>query len=213
MSLNARLQGQDTDKGIPPETMLQRLRQGALRRQTILRQVMEANSYGNALALAASLPSLDSFYITLAGTGPYEGAVVTRYGGRSGSDVWPLSTVKDLPGDGACEHWFRVQANVDHWVPTGPYSTHRRDHAIQLVAALGQDRGSSQDGLLSVLTNRTATFDWKPGHGGEDTGAILRPDTVLTMVMHPAEGRVFRAVWASDATIEGWQPSLTLMQI
>lgn len=196
MSLNARLQGIDSARGTSPLHMLERFEQGALRRQTLLRQVMESESYAEALERAATLPSLNSMYVILAGAAPFEGAVVTRFGNASTrSDVLSLSSPTP----------FIVQTNVDRWTPTGPYSTHRRDHAVALVQSLSP--GASSSDLRSVLLNSTATFNWNPSSGtGEDTGAVLRPDTVLTAVMMAKQGTLSFDVWATDPKIQGWEP-------
>merc|ERR1712060_142607 len=88
---------------------------------------MQSESFDAALKVLATKPVVSSNYYILAGSEKGQGAIVTRYGNNSASDVWSL-------GSGASDgqpSWFRVQTNVDHWVTydSGAYATHRRQHA------------------------------------------------------------------------------------
>lgn len=199
MSLNAREYGRGHEHGRPPAEELALLQAGRLPRVGLLREVMLAESYDQALATAASASVLTSMYIILAGppaagSGSLQGraAVVTLSGNASGADVLPLPSA----GDG----WFLVQTNVDHWLPMSDdsQSSHRREHVRALLSERGQHAPLEE--LYAVLQDQEV---FPAGHKGADDGRVFRPSTIASALMRPgAAPQRLNASWAVDV----WRP-------
>ncbi|CAE8638333.1 unnamed protein product [Polarella glacialis] len=195
LSVNARSLGPKNEHNTTFDGLLARLGSGE---QLLLGEVaakaMAESDYGAALASLASLPVVSSNYFIVAGAGLGQGAIVTRFGNNSAdADLWAV-------GSGASDgqpSWLRVQTNVDHWqtFASGAYATHRRQHAIDLLTASAASRNGSfvTDGDLwsAYLTDEALdTQSFTHRRAPEDTGVILRPTTIATLIMSP---------WASSA--------------
>jgi len=206
LSVNARGQGVNTEHNSSFDELLRRVRApGALLLGELGEQAMQAKSYGEALAILASRPSVSSNYFILAGI-QGQGAVVTRYGNISSADVWGLDSSPDL-SDGQ-PPWLRVQTNVDHWVPfaSGAYATHRRQNAVDLLSSMGHG-AVDRDKLLGVYLTSRARAGSENRSSPEDTGVILRPTTIATLVLEPSaleeaelDPRYWR-IWAKSPII------------
>lgn len=184
LSVNARSQGIHTEHNASFDELLRRVRApGALLLGELAEQAMQAESYGEALAMLASRPSISSNYFILAGV-QGQGAVVTRFGNSSSADVWALGSTAD-PEDGQAP-WFRVQTNVDHWVPlaSGAYATHRRQRVVDLLS--GQEQTVDRESVLEVYLTTRAALGSENRTTPEDTGVILRPTTIATLIMEPS---------------------------
>lgn len=186
MSLNARGYGAGHERGRPPAEELALLRSGRLPRVAVLRKVMLAASYEEALVAAMTTPALTSMYVILAAPGlEGAGAVVTLEGNGSSSDVL------HLPED----DWFLVQTNVDHMTPTSDkhVSSHRRDHVKALLRGLGPE--ASLEALYGVLQNQDV---YPSGNIGPDDGRVFRPSTVASALMRPAAATAPDESWHTD---------------
>eukprot|EP00440_Ansanella_granifera_P070670 gb/GFBE01076691.1/.p1 GENE.gb/GFBE01076691.1/~~gb/GFBE01076691.1/.p1 ORF type:complete len:450 (+),score=74.84 gb/GFBE01076691.1/:1-1350(+) len=186
LSVNARSQGVYTEHNASFDELLRRVAEPtSLLLGELAERAMGAESYEQALAILASSPSVSSNYFILAGA-QGQGAIVTRFGNESAADVWSLGSAAEDWSDGQ-PPWLRVQTNVDHWVPmsSGAYATHRRQHAIDLLSKTGQ-HALSKETLLSVYLTTTASEGSENRTTPEDTGVILRPSTIATLVMDPS---------------------------
>jgi hypothetical protein len=104
--------------------------------------------YQEALKFYSEKPLIVAGYITLAGTQPGEGAVITRNGTNTtvavghqfpDSDVFALlSRPADQPA-GAGGTWYVAETNVDHWTHDA-LIFNRRLTATTALEGLGQDR-------------------------------------------------------------------------
>jgi len=74
----------------------------------------------------------------------------------------------------------------DHWVPleSGAYATVRRQHAVELISGYGPSL--TKDQLLQVYFTQQARAGGESRVEPEDTGVILRPTTIATLIMDPA---------------------------
>lgn len=191
MSLNAREYGFGYERGREPEEELRLLTQGRLPRIEVLRRVMQARHYNEAVSAAAGADALTSLYVILAdGGAPLDnsgGAVVTIMGNGSRADVW------QMPDPHTKDGWFLVQTNVDHWLPMAEqyFSSHRREHVKANLRQLGSN--ASSDAYFHLLQN-TSVFP--AGNTGTDDGKTFRPSTIASVFMVPQAG-AFRDV--------GWQ--------
>jgi len=84
-----------------------------------------------------------SVYLTISGSKPGEGSVITR-NRESTQNVW------DLDASGNPSTWFLLQTNDDHW---GPPKDSRRDTGFKAMNAMGRDK-LSVDRLLEVLSTK-----------------------------------------------------------
>lgn len=203
LSVNARAQGLWTEHNTTWTAFLQRISQGS---EMLLGEVaaaaMAKQTYSEALIQLAVQPVLSSNYFILAGAGPWQGAIVTRFGNLSSADVWALgsSTFKEPDTGSVQPGWMRVQTNVDHWEPLGPYATHRRAHAVEMLQRKGQTAMGTSALWDVYLTNR-------PMNGSEnrtepeDTGVILRPTTIASLVMVPSKTDMEVRIWAETPQI------------
>lgn len=204
LSVNARSRGEWMERNTTYDELLRRLSvPGKLLLGEVAAAAMDAGSYSGALAALASRAVVSSNYFILAGAGYGEGAVVTRYGNFSGADVWALGSGLS---DGQ-QSWMRVQTNIDHWISyeSGAYATHRRQHAIRMLEDVGPSAVGEAE-LWSVYRTDTAldSASFADRMSPEDTGAILRPSTIATFVMCPANGSqgLGGSVWASNPEIQ-----------
>eukprot|EP00931_Biecheleriopsis_adriatica_P100578 TRINITY_DN75862_c0_g1_i1.p1 TRINITY_DN75862_c0_g1~~TRINITY_DN75862_c0_g1_i1.p1 ORF type:complete len:431 (-),score=71.36 TRINITY_DN75862_c0_g1_i1:121-1413(-) len=211
VAINARGQGINTGHNTSFAELLKRMSPGFDLPFTLLERAMAAETYEEALTLLASQPMLGSIYFTIAGAHG-QGAVVTRFANSSSADVWALGSSTDI-SDGQ-PPWLRVQTNVDHWVSleSGAYATHRRQHALDLLEGLGDDF-LDKHSLMGIYLTQAARAGSENRTQPEDTGAILRPDTIASLVIDPSEplgskpDSRFWHVWAETPTI---QPPLSL---
>eukprot|EP00930_Biecheleria_cincta_P100650 TRINITY_DN92264_c0_g1_i1.p1 TRINITY_DN92264_c0_g1~~TRINITY_DN92264_c0_g1_i1.p1 ORF type:complete len:447 (+),score=81.58 TRINITY_DN92264_c0_g1_i1:51-1391(+) len=208
LSVNARSQGIYTEHNASFRELIRRISvPGAYLLGELAEQAMQANTFDAALAVLVGKQDVSSNYFILAGA-QGQGAVVTRFGNSSAADVWPLGEEGSDWSDGQ-PPWARVQTNVDHWVPlaSGAYATHRRQHALDLLTKLGQS-SLSKDSLLDVYLTTSARRGSQGRKTPEDTGVILRPSTIATLVMDPSMTQWskpdadFWHVWAQTATIQ-----------
>lgn len=181
MSLNAREFGWEHEHGRKAQLELELLRQGRLPREAVLREVMAARSFKEAVAVASLVRPLTSLYAILADGSPAglaepAGAVVSVLGNGSSADVRPMPLAVEPDG------WFVVQTNVDHWTPTSQdaYSSHRRDHVVSSLRALGPDAAVEQ--YYAVLHNGSS---YPEGNSGPDDGKVFRPSTIASVMMTP----------------------------
>mmetsp|Transcript_21731 Transcript_21731/g.61647 ORF Transcript_21731/g.61647 Transcript_21731/m.61647 type:complete len:452 (+) Transcript_21731:72-1427(+) len=206
LSVNARSQGRDTEHNSTFKELLRRVASpGALLLGEAAEHAMHAGTYEAALERLSSGPVVSSNYFILAGT-QGQGAIVTRFGNSSSADTWALgSSTAWSDGQPA---WMRVQTNVDHWVSltSGAYATHRRQRAVELLAGMGQ-RAVSKDSLFELYLTDHARAGSENRTVPEDTGVILRPSTIATLIMDPAEAVTaepdfqYCSVWATSPVI------------
>mmetsp|Transcript_115542 Transcript_115542/g.326617 ORF Transcript_115542/g.326617 Transcript_115542/m.326617 type:complete len:454 (+) Transcript_115542:52-1413(+) len=203
LSVNARGQGQWHEHNTTFDELLRRLQApGSKLLGEASMAAMAADDYEAALSRLASLPVVSSNYFVLAGARVGEGAIVTRYGNSSSADVWALGS-GEVDGQPS---WMRVQTNVDHWVTygSGAYATHRREHAIRLLSDIGEGNVTAKN-LFGVYETASALdLTSLKRKEPEDTGAILRPSTIASLVMSPADsaGRSLgTCVWSSSPMI------------
>mmetsp|Transcript_49692 Transcript_49692/g.144131 ORF Transcript_49692/g.144131 Transcript_49692/m.144131 type:complete len:445 (-) Transcript_49692:58-1392(-) len=201
MSLNARGYGRGHEHGRPPAAELALLQSGYLPRVGLLRQVMMAGSYDEALATAACARMLTSMYLILAGppvarsgSKHGRGAVVTLESNESSADIMPLPA----PADG----WFIVQTNVDHWLPMSDEnpSSRRRDHVQELLRLHGQNASIGE--LYFVLQNQEVFPAGR--RAGADDGRVFRTSTIASVLMLPGAAAIHQgnSSWAVDV----WRP-------
>lgn len=210
LSVNARSRGRWMETNITFQELLRRI---AVPGNMLLGEVavaaMDASTYLGALDVLTSAPVVSSNYFVLAGAGPNQGALVTRFGNHSTSDVWAI-------GSGASDgqtSWMRAQTNVDHWVSykSGEYATHRRQHVIELLRSI--ETPVLEQDLWRVYEADTALDEASlQRKDPEDTGAILRPTTIASLVMSPAvaNNTLDVRIWARDPTI---QPPVSILGI
>lgn len=197
LSVNARGQGRWNEHNTSFDELLRRLADPTLRLLgEVAQDAMESPTYSDALTALSRNQVVSSNYFILAGAGKEEGAIVTRFGNKSSvSDVWPLGS---RLSDGQ-PSWMRVQTNVDHWTTfeSGAYATHRRQHAVDLLDGIGKDRLNEKN-LWGVYTTQSA-LDESSAHRvrPEDTGAILRPTTIATLILSPSKRTFSSCVWSS----------------
>lgn len=161
---------------------------------------MERQTFAEALAVLSSSSVLSSSYYILAGADGH-GAIVTRFGNASSVDVWPLGAEGEQPA------WMRVQTNVDHWVSadSGAYATQRRQRVVDLLAAAGPS-AVSREALLDIYLTDQAKKGAENRTRPEDTGVILRPTTIATIIFDPSsrdqalDPRYWR-IWSSSPKI------------
>jgi len=84
-----------------------------------------------------------SVYLTISGSKPGEGSVITR-NRESTQNVW------DLDATGNPSQWFLLQTNDDHW---GPPHDGRRETGFKAMNDMGRDK-LSYDSLLKVLSTK-----------------------------------------------------------
>lgn len=203
LSVNARGQGLWNEHNTTWVEFLQRIAQG---KEMLLGEIAEAamgkTTYSEALIQLAVNSVVSSNYFILAGAGNGEGAIVTRFGNLSSADVWALgSSSPKEPDTGSVQPaWMRVQTNVDHWEPLGPYATHRRAHAVEILQGKGQE-AMGTSALWDVYLTNTARAGSENRTEPEDTGVILRPSTIASLVMNPSKGDMEVRVWAEAAKI------------
>lgn len=204
LSVNARSQGSWTEHNTSFAELMRRV-EGSMLLGEVAERAMATESYASALAVLASTPAVSSNYFILAGAGG-EGAVVTRFGNTSSVDVWALGS-SPVVSDGQ-PSWMRVQTNVDHWVSfaTGDYATHRRQRAIDELSATGAT-ALDRDALMKVYLTDSAMRGSENRTRPEDTGVILRPTTIATVILDPAapwearpDPRYWR-IWAESPAI------------
>lgn len=205
LSVNARSQGVHNEHNTSFKELMRRVTSpGALLLGEAAEQAMMAKSYEEALARLASLPVVSSNYYILGG--PHgQGSIVTRYGNVSSADLWSLGDSSSPLSDGQ-PAWMRVQTNVDHWVPfeSGAYATHRRQRAVDLLTGLGAD-GVDKDSLFRIYHTDHARKGSENRTTPEDTGVILRPSTIASLIMEPGNPKgvdlSYWRLWATDPAI------------
>jgi len=117
----------------------------------LLRKTLEqASDFATALSTISTAKFAAPLYLTLAGSGPFEGAVVTvdrcQPGGSESLDVRRLDR---------SDHWFLVQANEDQWQPR-----HGRRHlqATKDLLHIGQ-YDLTQERLRMAMTKPPLVFN------------------------------------------------------
>eukprot|EP00931_Biecheleriopsis_adriatica_P050664 TRINITY_DN29354_c0_g1_i1.p1 TRINITY_DN29354_c0_g1~~TRINITY_DN29354_c0_g1_i1.p1 ORF type:complete len:445 (+),score=64.89 TRINITY_DN29354_c0_g1_i1:40-1374(+) len=207
LSVNARSQGVDTEHNASFHELLRRVaRPGAQLLGEVAEKAMQAESYDAALEVLVSSSVVSSNYFILAGASG-QGAIITRFGNSSAADVWALGSASDDWSDGQ-PPWIHVQTNVDHWVSfsSGAYATHRRQHAVDLLSSMGPDV-LDREALQSVYLTTSARSGSQNRTTPEDTGVILRPSTIATLIMDPSSpldlepDPKYWHVWAETPTI------------
>eukprot|EP00413_Alexandrium_margalefii_P025058 CAMPEP_0204563442 /NCGR_PEP_ID=MMETSP0661-20131031/34311_1 /ASSEMBLY_ACC=CAM_ASM_000606 /TAXON_ID=109239 /ORGANISM="Alexandrium margalefi, Strain AMGDE01CS-322" /LENGTH=449 /DNA_ID=CAMNT_0051570997 /DNA_START=51 /DNA_END=1400 /DNA_ORIENTATION=+ len=207
LSVNARSQGRDNEHNTTFPELLRRVASpGVLLLGEAAERAMQEKTYAGALQVLSSVPVVSSNYYVLAGAWG-QGAVVTRFGNLSSADTWALGSAAGW-SDGQ-PPWARVQTNVDHWVPleSGAYATHRRQRAVDALAGMGQGE-VSKSSLFSMYLTDHARAGSENRTSPEDTGVILRPSTIATLVMDPAGSAPaepdteFWRVWAESPVIK-----------
>ncbi len=103
------------------------------------------------IALAYQQPFIAPSYVIVGGTGPRQGAVITR-DRIAALDIWRI--------DAFTGRWYLVETNYDHWEPP-PSSDDRRDPAIKAMNETGRANinGPALFNVLStppVLNNGTS---------------------------------------------------------
>jgi len=208
LSVNARSQGIYTEHNASFQKLIRRVPvPGAYLLGELAERAMQADTFDTALAVLVDKQDVSSNYFILAGA-QGQGAIVTRFGNSSAADVWPLGEEGSDWSDGQ-PPWARVQTNVDHWVPmaSGAYATHRRQHALELFTKMGQS-SLSKETLLNVYLTTSARQGSQGRKTPEDTGVILRPSAIATLVMDPSTPQWskpdadFWHVWAQTAKIQ-----------
>lgn len=203
LSVNARAQGRWTEHNTTFAELLRRVAAPeALLLGELAERAMRSQSYEEALAVLLSSPAVSSNYFILAGA-QGQGAVVTRFGNASSADVWALGSAAD-----GQPPWLRVQTNVDHWVTlaSGAYATHRRQRVVDLLSNLGQS-AVTKESLLDVYLTDHAQAGSENRTTPEDTGVILRPSTIATLVLDPSASAEsmpdarFWNIWVSSPVI------------
>lgn len=117
--------------------------------------------YEDALVFLADKPLIAPCYLIIAGTEPWQGAVITR-DRIAVLDMWKIGANDS--------RWYLVETNYDHW-EAPPKSDNRRDPAIGAMNEMTQ-AGVGMPGLFQVFS----------------TPPVLNDDTTYTVVMsasHP----------------------------
>jgi len=126
-----------------------------------LRETLEMNStFSDAISTLQHVHLMSTVYLTLAGTQPGEGAIVTR-DRDDPADVWWIASP---------EAWYRGQTNDDHWLP--PLDD-RRD-AMNAMMSMLNSSSITLPSLYSVLS----------------TPPVFNHATRYTALMHPATGEI-----------------------
>lgn len=199
LSVNARARGIYMESNSSFEELLRRVGSGAYLLGEIAQEAMAAKSYDEALQILSSAPVVSSNYFILAGVDG-QGAVITRFGNSSSADVWSLNSSKVI-SDGQ-PPWLRVQTNADHGVPFGEaYATHRRQHLVNMLTS--SSGIPSKDQFLQAYFVSNALEGSENRTQPEDTGAILRPTTIATILLNPSEQPDMRNwyIWNESAKI------------
>eukprot|EP00616_Rhizochromulina_sp_CCMP1243_P009347 CAMPEP_0118970748 /NCGR_PEP_ID=MMETSP1173-20130426/7561_1 /TAXON_ID=1034831 /ORGANISM="Rhizochromulina marina cf, Strain CCMP1243" /LENGTH=417 /DNA_ID=CAMNT_0006920139 /DNA_START=28 /DNA_END=1281 /DNA_ORIENTATION=- len=169
ISLDARGHG-----GRIPVNLLEALKRHAMTPEQLIRKTLESDA-GNdgfeaAIEAVSHVPTVNEAYFIMAGSGPTDGAVVTRARNRA-VDVWRIDET-DPTG------WWRVETNYDHWNPV-PKADDRRDPANQNMEALGSPSNVNVNSMLEVMS----------------TWPTLNPHTTFTTFLHPASGLHNTSIW------------------
>jgi len=137
--------------GMSPEANLEGARRGGISAFANLRMIMETTpDYGSAVARLASTKWIAPQYFIVAGTGPYEGAVLTiDVPPADGSE--PVATVETL---NPYTRWFLLQANDDRWAEDTEQMSMKDDvrfsTASSLTAQLSQE-SVSEETLRAIM--------------------------------------------------------------
>jgi N-acylethanolamine-hydrolysing acid amidase len=136
----------------------------------LLRQACEhGGNFESGLKYLSETPMITSGYITIAGAAPGEGAIITRNG--SGTDTDILRLPAGLPAD---KPWFLIQTNYEHWEKP-PALDDRRDNGIKSMKEVGPD-GLNLDTLWTVMSTQ-----------GSPRG-VYNQATIHTELVIPATG-------------------------
>merc|ERR1712000_173215 len=122
------------------------------------------------LKFLTETPMIANGYITIAGVAPGEGAILTRNGTGTDTDILRL---KD--GHPADKPWYVIETNYDHWTDA-PASDDRRDNGIKSMEALGPDN-VNLDTLWGVMSDTGK---------GSGTRGVYNQATVSTQFAVPA---------------------------
>ena len=125
-----------------------------------MRDVLASDSMDFAAAVhhLASVQLITTSYIIVSGTGPTDGAVITRKR-LEADNVWHLN---------ATGSFFVVETNYDHWQPAGD---DRRQTAINALKRIGE-QAIDLNGLFKVLS----------------TPPVLNDGTTYTALMSASQG-------------------------
>lgn len=154
--------------------LLQALETHCLTPEQALRKTLEsdwgADGFEGAVKKLSDVQIVDDVYYIMAGTGPTDGAVVTR-ARQHALNVWRIDESEE-------NGWFRVETNYDHWKPV-PKADDRRDPANDMMIALGSPEGVNTDSMLSVLK----------------TWPVFNPHTTFTSMINPSTGLHNTSAW------------------
>lgn len=152
----------------PLETVLSEIDGGTMPDMLLFRHaLLSADTYAGVLRHLAMAPVATPSYYVVAGTGPGEGAVVSRAPGN-GSIVTRLGS----PGIvGAPPEWALVQTNYELWEEDHADDP-RRTVATNLLATYGQGLGASALGLYAACS----------------TYPVHNEDTAYTTIMSAGTG-------------------------
>merc|ERR1711920_401110 len=113
---------------------------------------------------------ISSGYLTMAGAAAGAGAIITRNGTGTNTDILRLD--KGRPAD---KPWFLIQTNYDHWTQP-PKFDDRRDNGIKSMDAIGPDK-INLDTLWGVMSDTGK---------GSGTRGVYNEATISTQMVIPA---------------------------
>jgi len=148
-------------------------------------QSASAPTFAAAVEIVAGKDLAAPSYFLLSGVQPGEGALVTH--GRDGTSESAADIVRL---DAANGRWYVLETNYDHDKPTDAHDD-RRAVATRAFARLGQQKGASINGLLSVLTDSghcNKTAGERPVHNSHTVYtaafAAASPGANVTVILH-----------------------------
>lgn len=139
----------------------------------LLRQgCMHGGDFEAGLKYLKETPMITAGYFTIAGAAPGEGAILTRNG--TGTDT---NVVRLKNGRPAEKPWYLIQTNYDPWTQP-PADDDRRGNGIKSMEAVGSSK-VNLDTLWGVMS--------KTGEG-TGTRGVYNSETISTQLIIPATG-------------------------
>jgi len=175
------------ERGFQAAANLQSAQNGGRSYMLLLRRTLEsATDFTTALEKLSQTKFAAPLYLSLAGSQPFEGAVVTADGCQPGG-----SESMDVRRLDRSEHWFLVQANEDQW-----QSHHGRRHmrATKELLHMGQSE-VSQEKIRTVLTqppllfNYMTQFTWVMTASSGSSDMVLADQSWRRSAQQPAFAR------------------------
>lgn len=139
------------------------------------------STYAGGLKRLAEGPIANTVYFIVGGSGPSEGAVVTRWPTVIGADVWKM------PNGPA--PWFILETNYDHAKKPG-HGDNRRGIATTAMEKMGQQSISGDPEIAY-----RSLFRVMQTPGNRTSRGVFNEMTVYTIVMSASTGHFSGVTW------------------